>query len=293
MPAKIAIFGAGISGLAAGRELVRRGFEVDVYEAADRVGGLAKTFRDDDGFVYDNGPRFMFSTLAEKLGIAEQCEPVRYWEEMQLGSRSYRFPFGFARNPRFVASLGLATVTRTFRRRPQNLQQFLELYYGRLFARRTLIPLIEKWTGVATSEVSLDFSSRLLPANLGYLIHSLVKKLPGGRTEDYYRVVSRSSVPFSQILDNLRHTAADRPIVIQSLFMRINGKPLPMEQQHAYCDRLREIVEGGGQIKQVQIYTVARPPAEDWVTPLSPPEIDALVEVVRRRTGLPTAGFYG
>jgi wyosine [tRNA(Phe)-imidazoG37] synthetase (radical SAM superfamily) len=117
-------------------------------------------------------------------------------------------------------------------------------------------------------------------------------KLDAG-TESAYRRIARSAIPFSQILANIREAAVARPIVIQSLFMRIRGEPLPLAEQEAYCQRLAEIVAAGGQIKLVQIYTVARPPAEGWVTPLSAAEIDALAELVRRRTGLPVAGFYG
>jgi protoporphyrinogen oxidase len=35
--------------------------------------------------------------------------------------------------------------------------------------------------------MSVDFASRLLPTNLSYVIHSLIKRLRGGITEDYYR----------------------------------------------------------------------------------------------------------
>ena len=74
-----------------------------------------------------------------------------------------------------------------------------------------------------------------------------------------------------------------RPIVIQSLFMRIDGQPPPEAEQEAYCERLREIVAAGGQIKLVQVHTVARPPAESWVSPLcATHEVDALAERVRR-----------
>ena len=61
----------------------------------------------------------------------------------------------------------------------------------------------------------------------------------------------------------------------------------------AYCDRLREIVAAGGSIKLVQIYTVARRPAESNVAPLSDAEVDGLVAQVRDTTGLAAAGFYG
>ena len=47
-------------------------------------------------------------------------------------------------------------------------------------------------------------------------------KLDAG-TEEYYRLIDRSTVPWQQILDNLRDSAVVRPIVIQSLFARIRG----------------------------------------------------------------------
>jgi hypothetical protein len=84
-----------------------------------------------------------------------------------------------------------------------------------------------------------------------------------------------------------------RPLVIQSLFMRVQGQPPSEAEQAAFCDRLNEIVAAGGQIKLVQVYTVARPPAESFVAPLSDAEVDALAALIRRRTGLETASFYG
>ena len=117
-------------------------------------------------------------------------------------------------------------------------------------------------------------------------------KLDAG-TESYYRQVARTRVPFSQVLDNLRDTARGRPIVIQTLFMRLGEQPTPIAQQEAYCDRLCEVTAAGGRIKLVQIHTVARRPAESWVTPLGDKEVDAAAELVHRRTGLPVAAFYG
>ena len=117
-------------------------------------------------------------------------------------------------------------------------------------------------------------------------------KLDAG-SEDYYRLVSRSAVPWRQILDNLRETALVRPIVIQSLWMRIWEQPPPPAELAAYCDRLLGILAAGGRIKLVQIHTIARKPAEEWVAALSNTEVDAIVELVRHRTGLPVAAFYG
>ncbi len=117
-------------------------------------------------------------------------------------------------------------------------------------------------------------------------------KLEAG-TEDYYKLVDRTPISFRQILDNITAAARVRPIVIQALFMRIAGEPPSAAEQTAFCDRLNEITAAGGQIKLVQIYTVARRPAESFVTPLTNAEVDALTELVHRRTGLPAAAYYG
>ena len=115
-------------------------------------------------------------------------------------------------------------------------------------------------------------------------------KLDAG-TEAYYRLVARTAIPFERILDNLLLAARARPIVIQSLFMRMRGEPPATVEQEAYCQRLREIVAAGGQIKLVQVHTMARPPAESWVTALSPAEVESLAELIRTRTGLPATAY--
>lgn len=128
----------------------------------------------------------------------------------------------------------------------------------------------------------------ILDANQG----EIWAKLDAG-TEPYYRRVERTTIPFQRILDNITAAARVRPLVIQALFMRIEGQPPPPEEQAAFCDRLNEIVACGGQLELVQIYTVARPPAESYVSPLSDTEVDALAAMVRQRTGLSAAAFYG
>lgn len=117
-------------------------------------------------------------------------------------------------------------------------------------------------------------------------------KLEAG-TAEYFKLVDRTPIPFQQILDNIVAAARVRPIVIQSLFMRVAGEPPRPEELAAFCDRLNEVVAAEGQIKLVQIYTVARRPAENYVTPLSDAEVDAIVALVESRTGLKAAAFYG
>jgi len=117
-------------------------------------------------------------------------------------------------------------------------------------------------------------------------------KLEAG-TEAYFKLVDRTTIPFRQILDNITAAARVRPLVIQSLFMRVHGEPPDDAELAAFCDRLNEIVAAGGQLKLIQVYTVARQPAESFVAPLTDAEVDAIVRLVEQRTGLPAQAFYG
>jgi wyosine [tRNA(Phe)-imidazoG37] synthetase (radical SAM superfamily) len=115
-------------------------------------------------------------------------------------------------------------------------------------------------------------------------------KLDAG-TEPYYHRVDVTTIPFERILNNLLEAARRCPIVIQSLFMRLYGSPPDAAEIAAYCNRLRNIVSGGGKIKLVQIYTVARAPAQPYVTPLSDKQVDGIAAQVRQ-IPLPVATYY-
>lgn len=125
-------------------------------------------------------------------------------------------------------------------------------------------------------------------------------KLDAG-TEEYFKLINRTKIPFAKILKNITETAKTRPIVIQSLFMKVRGDGPSAEEIGAYCQRLKEIGSAGGRIKLVQIYTIARKPmtvvdgisAREFVSALSNEEVDALAERVRREVGLATESFYG
>ncbi|HET6326984.1 MAG TPA: radical SAM protein [Planctomycetaceae bacterium] len=112
-------------------------------------------------------------------------------------------------------------------------------------------------------------------------------------TDEYYQLVERTKIPFRQVLDNITAAARKRPLVIQSLFMRIRGQAPPTDEIDAFCDRLNEITAAGGQLKSVQVYTVARQPAESFVAPLANAELDAIAQSVRDHTGLSAPVFYG
>lgn len=101
-------------------------------------------------------------------------------------------------------------------------------------------------------------------------------KLDAG-TETYFRLVDGTRFPFARILKNLKETARRRPIVIQSMFLRLDGKGPDDREIDAYVARLVEI----SHIDHVQVYTVARKPARPEVSALDNRRLHEIVDRIR------------
>ena len=117
-------------------------------------------------------------------------------------------------------------------------------------------------------------------------------KLDAG-TDEYFRLIGRPNASLQHVLDNILDAARRRPVVIQSLFMRVNEQPIPEAEVDAYCGRLNGLLAGGGRLKAIQLYTIARKPAEPSVTPLTDAELDHVAEFVRARVPVTIETFYG
>jgi len=148
----------------------------------------------------------------------------------------------------------------------------------------TKLVLITDAAGLDKADVKRGLE--VLDANHG----EIWGKLDAG-TEPYFRLVNRTTIRFDRILKNLLETARVRPIVIQSLLLKVHGEPMPAEELNAYCDRLNELVKDGAKIKEVHAYTVARPTPEVFATKLTKDELEAMAETIRQRTGLPVSAF--
>ena len=117
-------------------------------------------------------------------------------------------------------------------------------------------------------------------------------KLDAG-TEAFFQVVDRPNVTLQVVSDNILDAARVRPVVIQSLFFRVDGAPPADAEIDAYCDRLNGILAAGGRLKALQIYTIARSPAEPSAAPMADAELDALAARVRARVAAPVEVYYG
>jgi len=148
----------------------------------------------------------------------------------------------------------------------------------------TKIVLITDAAGLDKADVRRGLE--IMDANQG----EVWGKLDAG-TDAYYRLVNRTHVSFERILKNLLVTARARPIVVQSLFLRVHGQPMPRAELEAYCARLEALTRDGAQIKEVHAYTVARPTPEAYATRLTAGELEGFARTIRSATGLTVFTF--
>ena len=116
-------------------------------------------------------------------------------------------------------------------------------------------------------------------------------KLDAGDEARFLRV-DRSRVPFETILDNVLFAGRRWGVKIQTSAFVWQGVKPTLAETEAYCARLNAIVDAGARVAEIQLYTVARKPAEFGAKALSDDEMDALGALIHEKTSLPVATFY-
>jgi hypothetical protein len=110
-------------------------------------------------------------------------------------------------------------------------------------------------------------------------------KLDGG-TQGYLGKVNGSTVSLEKILNNILLVARQRPVMIQSLFPKINGEEPPVDEIREYAQRLKELKKAGAKISQVQIYSATRPMARFGCSHLPLKALSRIAKTVRETAGL-------
>lgn len=120
----------------------------------------------------------------------------------------------------------------------------------------------------------------VLDANMG----EVWAKLDAG-TQAYFEQIDRprGRLQLDDIVDRIAEAGQERNLVIQSMFCRLHGQPTPPEEFDAYIERLRSLLDAGCRIDRVQMYTVARQTAEDYVAAMDEAQMNALADRLRMR----------
>ncbi|MAY81248.1 MAG: radical SAM protein [Deltaproteobacteria bacterium] len=93
-------------------------------------------------------------------------------------------------------------------------------------------------------------------------------KLDAG-TEGWFHRVDGTTMSFERVLSNIQWASERYPVLIQSMFHAFDGVGPTDTEVESWAGRLRDIVAGDGTLIGVQVYTVAREPADPSVTALS------------------------
>ncbi|MCQ8781508.1 protoporphyrinogen/coproporphyrinogen oxidase [Mangrovibrevibacter kandeliae] len=180
----VAVLGAGIAGLTAAAELRRRGIPVIVFEAGKAVGGMASSFKDKDGFTYDVGAHFVTNRLARALGAEDVCRTVGYYgESVRIGGRTYGYPFGLMRSPRYLAS---AAAARLKDGAVANAADWFRRTYGEALADEVAIPLAEAWSGAPAEMLAPSVGAKMGPSVFKSLYLKAASKVTGRAVSNGY-----------------------------------------------------------------------------------------------------------
>jgi wyosine [tRNA(Phe)-imidazoG37] synthetase (radical SAM superfamily) len=110
-------------------------------------------------------------------------------------------------------------------------------------------------------------------------------KLDAG-TQEYMDEINAPDAKLADVMSNILGLAAERPVVIQSLFPLVRGQEPESAEVDQYINRLRELKAGGAKISLVQIYSAHRPPRAGECDHLPLNRLSNIARRVRAATGL-------
>lgn len=153
---RIAIVGAGLSGLSLGYFLKSKGHHVDIFERELQAGGVAGSLQS-NGFVVERGPNSLmtnnlhFNRLVDELGLqrifASSASKSRY---VYLEGRLRKIPLGPAaliKSDLFSFSEKWRIVQEMFKKHSssppgESVYGFLERHFGAAVAHRVGLPMV-------------------------------------------------------------------------------------------------------------------------------------------------------
>lgn len=319
-PRRVAVVGAGLTGLATayGLERALPDAEVVVYEAGPRPGGKARTVQR-DGYTVDWGPNGFLTNapetleLVNELGLGSELQPAS-----AAARRRYLYLDGALRplpaSP--GAFLASEVVPPAGRLRAalepflagrvdaeETVHGFLERHFGRPLADALGGALVSGITAGDPHELSLDAlfpRLRAMERGHGSLVRALIAQQRTARPRRRSRVGDRPAAPTA-------HGAQDRPpdgtpgrltsfhgggmqVLVDTLYAALKGDVLlrtPVEALERPADGAPGVVvRAAGQQPQrfdAVVLTAEAPAAASLLRPLAPAAADAL-------DGIPYAG---
>lgn len=237
MTQKVAVIGAGLTGLSTAYYLQKKGIDVTVFEKADKAGGVIQTYRQ-DGFIYENGPSTGVLGTPEaaelidelndlcKLEIADEAAKFRWiWK----AGRWVAIPsglFGGITTPLFTFADKLRLLGEPFRKPGTNpnesLAELVRRRMGKSFLKYAIDPFI---LGIYSGDPERLVTKYALPKlynleqNYGSFIGGAIKKAREPKSErdkKATREVFSMQGGLSNLIDALVHKIGSERVVLNA-----------------------------------------------------------------------------
>ncbi len=183
---KVAIIGAGPTGLAMACELAKKGVAVHVYEKDETVGGLAKSVWRWNARI-ELGPHFLGENMNPQAKVFMQeifdAVQMHHYERLTriyLSGSFYNYPpdgVNIIKNMGVLecckAFISLATKKRKGRKEPQDVASFVKQTFGRFIYHKFFKEYTEKLWGMPCKEIDAVFLKNLI----GFKGNSILKKV--------------------------------------------------------------------------------------------------------------------
>lgn len=113
MTIKVAIIGAGLSGLTCAKQLQHRGFSVDIFDKGRGVGGRMSSRRTSWGYIDHGTQYFTVKDPLFKEFLKNYDSIIAVWEGKFARWQEKEFTPFFPENPRYVASMGMNNLCKS------------------------------------------------------------------------------------------------------------------------------------------------------------------------------------
>jgi protoporphyrinogen oxidase len=186
---KILILGGGPAGLGAAWRLNELGHtNWDLLELNEHAGGLASSFRDDNGFFWDIGGHVQFSHYEYFDALMHKLIPKDQWLTHQRESwvwlRERFVPYPFQNNIRRLPRKelahclnGLVEISRNGSHKPTNFKEWILGTFGSGIAEVFLLPYNFKVWGYLPEQLNHSWvGERVAPVDLARVLRNLVFK---------------------------------------------------------------------------------------------------------------------
>lgn len=191
MKNKVSILGGGPAGMAIAHYAKKAGYNFEVFEASDVLGGNCITLNE-NGFMFDSGAHRLHdkdpeTTETIKALLKEDLQLINVPSQIMLDDEFIDFPLSplelikYLGLPRFfMEGLKILLSTQFKKSKPYNFKQLAEESYGKKISNLFLLNYTEKLWGLPPEKLSIQVAGNRLK---GLNVKTFLKELFFGKQE--------------------------------------------------------------------------------------------------------------